>query len=113
VTSRGSEQKDIFRNLKDRGLPALLELTGRASLDEIVKAVRNGFPGDDRQATKAGITMGHCYTGAKLKEIGELFRLTESGVTRASKRFEQAMERDTGLKESLIEIRARLRLSIA
>jgi hypothetical protein len=42
-----------------------------------------------------------------------LFHLTESGVTRASKRFDEAMERDKALKEKMGKIRGKLKLSIA
>jgi hypothetical protein len=49
----------------------------------------------------------------KLKEIGELFGLTESGVTRASNRFEQEIEHDKGLKDLVNKIAKALRLSIA
>jgi hypothetical protein len=107
------QERHLSDKKVDRDLPALRELTSRPSLDEIVQAVSKVFPENDRQATKAGIFLCHRYSGVKLKEIGELFRLTESGVTRASKRFEQTSERDERLKESLKEIRERLKLSIA
>jgi len=107
------QERHLINKKVDRDLPALRELTRRPSLDEIVQAVRKVFPENDRLATKAGIFLCHRFSGVKLKEIGELFRLTESGVTRASKRFEQTSERDERLKESLKEIRERLKLSIA
>ena len=65
-----------------------------------------------RQATKAGIYICHRYSGAKLKEIGGLFHLTESGVTRASKRFEETIERDAKLKKNMVKIGKQLNLSI-
>lgn len=97
----------------DRDLPALRELTSRPSLHEIVKAVSEIFPDDVRQATKAGIYICHRHSGSKLKEIGELFHLTESGVTRASKRFEQTIERDAKLKKNMAKIGKQLNMSIA
>ncbi|MBI4595200.1 MAG: hypothetical protein HY730_02355 [Candidatus Tectomicrobia bacterium] len=48
-----------------------------------------------------------------MKEIEALFHLTESGITRASKRFEQAIEGDETLKEMLTEIGKRLKMSNA
>lgn len=97
----------------DRDLPTLRELTCRPSLDEIVKAVKKAFPEDERLATKAGIYLCHRYSGAKLKAVGEMFRLTESGVTRASKRFEESIEDDKNLKDMLLNIRSHLVASIA
>jgi chromosomal replication initiation ATPase DnaA len=101
VTTRGNEPK------------ALRELNDKPSLDEIAKVVREVFSENDRQARNAGIYLCHRYSGSKLKEIGKLFHLTESGVTRASKRFDEAMERDKALKEKMGKIRGKLKLSIA
>jgi hypothetical protein len=97
----------------DRDLPSLRELTARPSLEEIVQFTRKAFPDDDRLATKAGIYISHRYSGTKLKEIGKVFRLTESGVTRASKRFELIIEEDAKLQRILDDIKKGLKLSIA
>ncbi len=105
-------ERHLIGKKADRDLPALKELTGRPSLDEIRDAAREVFSENDRLATKAGIYLCHRYGGAKLKEIGELFRLTESGVTQASKRFELEIKSDEKLKESMMEIGRSLRLSI-
>lgn len=107
------QEQHLSDSKRDRDLPALRELTGRPSLSEIVQTVRNAFPEDDRLATKAGIFLCHRYSGRKLKDIGELFGLTESGITRASKRFELAIECDEGLKGAVGEIKKCLGLSIA
>lgn len=72
----------------DRDLPSLRELTARPTLDEIAETVKKVFSDDARLAKKANIFMCHRYSGEKLKNIGNFFQLTESGVTRASKRFE-------------------------
>ncbi|OHB33820.1 MAG: hypothetical protein A2X79_02815 [Desulfuromonadaceae bacterium GWB2_53_15] len=107
------QERHLSTKKADRDLPTLRELTSRPSLDEIVKAVKKVFPENERLATKAGIYICHRYSGVKLKEIGAIFRLTESGVTRASKRFEESMEDDNNLKEMLMKIRANLGMSIA
>lgn len=107
------QERHLNGKKADRDLPSLRELTARPSLAEIVQAVRNAFPDDDRLATKAGIHMCHRYSGIKLKEIGGVFQLTESGVTRASKRFEKIIGDDASLKKKLTEIKKGLKLSIA
>ena len=75
------QERHLSDKKADRDLPALRELTGRLSLDEILKAVRKVFRENDRQATKAGIYICHRYSGAKLKEIGELFRKEAQGLS--------------------------------
>jgi len=107
------QERHLNSKKADRDLPSLRELTCRPSLDDIVKAVKKVLPENERLATKAGIYICHRYSGAKLKEIGEMFRLTESGVTRASKRFEESIEDDKDLKEILVKIRVALNMSIA
>lgn len=107
------QERHLNSKKADRDLPALRELTYRPSLDDIVAAVKKVFPENERLTTKAGVYLCHRYSGAKLKEIGAMFRLTESGVTRASKRFEESIEDDKNLKEILMKIRVNLGLSIA
>jgi REP element-mobilizing transposase RayT len=107
------QERHLRSRKADRDLPALRELNEKPSLHEIMKVVSEVFAENDRQAKKAGIFLCHRYSGAKLKEIGELFRLTESGVTRASKRFDEVMERDKALKKKMVEIRRKLKLSNA
>lgn len=96
----------------DRDLPSLRELSRKPSLDEIVQAVRKVFREDVRQATKASVYMCHRFSGAKLKEIGELFRLTNSGVTQASRRFGQEIDCDKRLKEMVKKIAEGMGVSI-
>lgn len=93
------QDQHLDRKKAHRDLPALRELTGKISLIEIVKAAKKYFPDKERLAKKLGIYICHRYSGAKLKEIGGLFQLTESGVTRSSKRFEESMRVDKMLKE--------------
>lgn len=97
----------------DRDLPALRELKERPSLDEIVKVVGEVFADDERQARKVRIYLCHRFSGARLREIGEMFSLTESGVTRASKRLAEAMEGDRALRKKIANLQNRLCLSIA
>ena len=96
----------------DREQPALRKLSGKPSPEEIVKAVRKAIPADDRLATKAAIYLCHRFSGAKLREIGALFQVTESGITQASKRFGQKMDGDEQVKEVVRKVGKSLNLSI-
>jgi len=90
---------------------SLRELTVRPTLDEIAKIVKRVFADDAGLATKASIYMCHRYSGEKLKNIGDFFQLTESGVTRASQRFEMKVEGDEGIRKLVAEIRNELSIA--
>ena len=66
----------------------------------ILAAVENIF-GGNRISKNATIYLCHKYSGAGLKEIGEVFGVKESAVSQASRRFAQVLERD---KELLVQI---------
>lgn len=98
------QEQHLSGKKEDRELPALRKLAVKPSLDRIVEAVRTVFPEDGRLAMKAGIYLCHHFSGAKLREIGELFQLSESGVTQASRRFGKDVEKDKKLREKLKQI---------
>jgi len=47
-----------------------------------------------------------------MKEIGDLYGISESGVTQAVKRFEETMKKDSSLEKRVLEIAGKLSLSI-
>ena len=99
------QERRLISKEADRDLPSLRELAVRPRLDEIAKVVKRVFGDDAVLARKASIYVCHRYSGEKLKIIGDLFNLTESGVTRASQRFEMKVEGDEGIREMVAEIR--------
>jgi REP element-mobilizing transposase RayT len=98
------QEQHLSGKKEDRELPTLRKLAVKPSLDRIVEAVRTVFPEDGRLAMKAGIYLCHQFSGAKLREIGELFQLSQSGVTQASRRFGKDVEKDKTLREKLKQI---------
>ncbi|RII28432.1 MAG: hypothetical protein CXR31_00675 [Geobacter sp.] len=106
------QDRHLGRIKADRDLPALREITCKLSPDKIMQAVDRFFPADTRLAAKVGIFLCHRYSGAKLKAIGEQFSLSESGVTQASKRFGQLIEKDKKLREMVKGLGESLNLSI-
>jgi chromosomal replication initiation ATPase DnaA len=78
----------------------------------IKEAVEEAFPGNGRLARSAGIYLCHRFSGAKLKDIGDLYGISESGVTQAGKRFEETMKKDSSLEKRVVEIARKLSLSI-
>ena len=102
---REIQQKMLEDRPVDRDLPALRELKERPRPEKIYGVTRKVFVDNGRLARLAGIYLCHRYSGAKLKEIGDLFLLSESGVTQASRRFEAAMEVKAQLGKKVEEIR--------
>jgi REP element-mobilizing transposase RayT len=98
------QEQQLSGKKKDRELPTLRKLAAKPSLYRIVEAVRTAFPEDRRLATKAGIYLCHHFSGVKLREIGELFQLSESGITQASRRFGKDVVKDKKLREKLKQI---------
>jgi hypothetical protein len=101
--------REILKKLgcrpSDRDLPALKELKERPRPEIISGIARKIFADNSRLARLAGIYLSHRYSGAKLKEIGDLFLLSDSGVTQASRRFEALMEADGQVEDRIKEIR--------
>ncbi|WP_243373130.1 hypothetical protein [Geotalea sp. SG265] len=95
----------------DRELPGLRKLTDRPLPENIVKAVHKAYPADERLAKKMALYLCHRHSGAKLKELGDLFQLSESGVAQASKRFKQDLDGDKQLKGKIQEVAKGLNLS--
>ena len=102
---REIQQKMLEDRPVDRDLPALRELKERPLPEKIYEVTRKVFVDNARLARLAGIYLCHRYSGAKLKEIGDLFLLSESGVTQASRRFETSMKVEAQLREKIEQIR--------
>ena len=52
----------------------------------------------------------HKYSGAGLKEIGDMFGMKESAVSQASRRFVQVLERDRELLKQIEKVRKGLQM---
>ncbi len=83
---------------KDRNLPALAALT-RISPKDITGKVRLEFRDDPDLEKKVGIYLSHRFSGVTLKEIGQLFSISESAVSQASRRFETMLATDRRLRK--------------
>jgi hypothetical protein len=94
----------------DRNLPALRELS-KISLAEVAEKVGKEFRRDSGLAKKAAIYVCHRYSGRSLKEIGEFFKVGESGVTQASRRFREMMDKDANVRKKIDKVRKSLNLS--
>ena len=102
---REIREKMLDDRSPDRELPALRELKESPRTEQIYEITRKVFVDNFKLARLAGIYLCHRYSGAKLREIGELFHLSDSGVTQASRRFEASMEAEVQLAKKAGEIR--------
>ena len=103
-------RKYLGERKKDREVPALKELSGQTSIEEIAEAVGGIFGKEEKTAKKASLYLCHRYSGKSLKTIGAYFGMSESGVTQASRRLEKKIEHDKKLKKSVELAKKRAKL---
>ena len=106
---RNIREKYLEGRPSDRDLPSLRGLTPGPSIEAIGKLAEGAFPGNRKLARVAGIYLCRRFSGAKLKRIGDLYGISESGVTQAAKRFEKMMESDILLEGRLRKIAEELK----
>ena len=93
-----------------RDMPAVRHLTQPLQLEKILNAVRETMT-DEKTARKSSIYLAHRYSGARLKELGAYFGLSESGVSQLSRRFESWMDEKDAVKMEVEGIIEKLGLS--
>jgi len=106
-------EKYLDRKKRDRDLPSLRNLSERRSVKEMSEKIYALAEGDKKLAKGMSIYICHRYSGAKLREIGDYFGISESGVTRASQRFGEKVKGDKGLKKLLAKVEHMLGISNA
>ena len=127
ITSRGNERKDIFKSIdgfvqkmrdtylkgrkSERDLPSLRALATGISLEEIEQAVDEAFGADSALARKVKLYLFHTYTGKTLREIGNRFGISQSGVSQASRRMSVRIGHDASLRARITLIRDQTILS--
>ena len=101
------------RHLEDKGanpdIPELKKVACRWSVKEIVDAVKEAVKEENRLTRKMCIYMCHRYSGARLKEIGEVFGVGAAGVSQESRRFAAMIREDGELMKVVDELRERIK----
>lgn len=107
------EIKDRFLRGKrlDRELPALRDITNKPGLDRIEQVVNAALQPDEKQARQVKLYLCHRYSGKKLREIGERFGVSESGVTQASRRIRIRQKNDKKFGKLITKMARELTLS--
>ncbi len=100
-------EKHVDGKQNDREFPAARKLITKPSLSAILEGVKNFLP-NSKVIKNASIYLCHKYSGAGLKEIGEIFGVKESAVSQASRRFAHVIEQDKQLKNDIESVRKSL-----
>lgn len=95
----------------DKNMPALKELSKKASMQDIFDEVESVF--GEQPALARNVKMYFCqkYTGTKLKDIGSHFGIGESGVSQATRRVKHKIKKDKKLNKRISKIDNKLNLS--
>ncbi|MEA3332287.1 MAG: transposase [Pseudomonadota bacterium] len=88
-------------NRTDRNVPAVKILTTRLSLDEIIDIIKKELGENEDLIKKMTLFFCRKYSGAKLKEIGERFDMSEAAVSQACRRLELLAKQDQHLEKLL------------
>ncbi|MBW2075783.1 MAG: hypothetical protein DRP65_06435 [Planctomycetota bacterium] len=95
----------------DKDLPALKELAPKASMQDVFDVIDESFSNDAKLARNVKMYLCQKYTAEKLKDIGRHFGISESGVSQASRRVRQWMEKDKKLRREIGKLEKRIRSS--
>jgi len=94
-------KRELAAKRDERNVPAVNKLMSRLSLDEIVAKLEADF-GDEKRLRAISIYCCQKYSGAKLKEIGERFGVSDAAVSQTSRRLVLKCEEDRQLRETLM-----------
>ncbi len=94
-------EQNLGATKDERNVPSLKELAYRPSLNEIIIKIREGSV-NEKQLRNVRIYCCQKFSGAKLKDIGEYFGISDAAVSQTSRRLLLKSEKDPALKK-LIE----------
>jgi len=95
-----------------RDLPALRQLSIRPSLEELISAVETVFIYNKKMARQAGMYLCHRYSGERIREIGKLYKVSESAITEAARTFPGTMDKNEKLVEDVEKVKELLRICV-
>ena len=102
----------LAENPADRNVPAVRKLT-HPTLEEIIITVEKLIADDNSLSRKVSIFFCHRYSGARLREVGERFGMSDAAITQASKRIRVAVEREGNLRARLGRVAKELRIVLS
>jgi len=102
--------KDKYLSGKEpaKDIPTLKVLTEKATMQDIFDEVITVFGSETALARNVMMYLCKRYTSEKLKDIGRYFGIGESGVSQASRRVTQKIDKDRTLKGKIDRIEKRI-----
>jgi putative transposase len=91
-------------NTDERNVPGIKALFQRPSLEQTVTKVKAEL-GSSEDLRNICIYCCRHYSGAKLKEIGDYFGISDAAVCQASRRLSLKAERNKSLKNRLLQMK--------
>jgi hypothetical protein len=101
--------KHLGEKQADRNVPAVRKLN-RPTLDVIIAAIEMEPGMKEGMSRNMSIYLCHRHSGARLREIGDRFGLSDAAVSQASRRLRVAYENDAEVRKQLEQIKGKLRL---
>ena len=98
-----------MRNHSERSIPAVKALALWPSMDAIIIQIKVEL--GDREVLLSNVSLYGCqqYSGAKLKDIGERFGISNAALSQASRRLACKADTDQHLKKMLDRVETLLR----
>jgi len=102
-------ERHLGEKKAERSVPAVKGLAVRPSIDEIISKV-NTVLGEDSELTRSmSLYICQRHSGAKLKEIGERFGISDAAVSQANRRLVLRAGQDKELKKVVERVEEMLR----
>jgi len=92
-------ERHLGERKAERGVPAVKGLSARPSIDDIIHKVKTVLGERDELMRNVSIYCCQKYSGARLKEIGERFGISDAAVSQASRRLALKAGKDQELKK--------------
>ena len=106
---REISRQHLAEKQPDRNVPAVKRLS-RPTLEEMIAAIDREMGAQEGLTRNVSIYFCHRYSGARLREIGERFGLSDAAVSQASRRVRVASEKDATVRNLLERIAKKLGL---
>ncbi len=100
--------RELGEKRDERNVPAVKDLTPRFSIDEIITKIEAEL-GGEKHLKNICIYCCQQHSGAKLKEIGERFGISDAAVSQANRRLVLKSEKDQQLKKMISRAETLLR----
>lgn len=107
----GITEQHLGKRGADQELPALKKLVGGPGLDVIIAGVERAVGHDKGLTRKLSLHFCHRYSGARLREIGARFEMSDSAVCQVSRRILLQAQQDDGVRAALAKVTLELGLT--